>query len=160
MSTYRRILIICHANTSRSVIAETLLVRMLEERALAEHFSVQSGGIAAYARDGALVSLDARFVLRDAGIDAPRKAVSTDLKRNRHLIEEADLILTMTRQQAEMLRRDFPEAADKEIHTLKEFAGLDGDVEDPAGKGEEVFAACGREIARCLDHVVERLERF
>jgi len=154
---YRKILIICHANTSRSVIAEGLLNRMLEERALSNHLSVESGGIAAYARDGALVSMDARLVLRDAGIATPPKRVSTDLKRNRHLIEDADLILAMTREQVQMLRDDFPEADNKEVYTLKEFAGLEGDIEDPAGRDEETYAACRDEIQTCLERVVERL---
>ena len=65
LSSYRRILFICHANTSRSVIAEALLKKMLTERALHDHLNVESGGIASYARDGALVSMDARLVLRD-----------------------------------------------------------------------------------------------
>ena len=102
--TYRKILFICHANTSRSIIAEALLKRMLEERALDDHLTVQSGGMASYARDGALVSMDARLVLRDEGIHIPSDAVSTDLKRNRHLIAAADLILAMTAQQVQMLR--------------------------------------------------------
>jgi len=57
---YRKILFICHANTSRSVIAEALLKKMLTERALQDHLTVMSGGVANYARDGALVSMDAR----------------------------------------------------------------------------------------------------
>lgn len=153
----RRILIICHANTSRSVIAEGLLKKMVEERALSQHLSVESGGIAAYARDGALVSMDARLVLREAGVHTPPKSVSTDLKRNRHLIEEADLILAMTREQVQMLRDDFPEAEGKEIHTLKELAGIDGDIEDPAGRGDDVYKACRDEIQLCLDRAFARL---
>ena len=75
-STYRKILIICHANTSRSVIAEALLVKMLRERAV-EHLTVRStGGVPPYARDGALVSLDARLVLRDDGIHICPRAAS------------------------------------------------------------------------------------
>ena len=84
---------------------------------------MQSGGIAPYARDGALVSLDARLVLRDEGIHLPPDSVATDLKTNRHLIAEADLILAMTDEQIRMLRAAFPEAAGKEIYTLKQFAG-------------------------------------
>ena len=154
---YRKILIICHANTSRSVIAEALLKRMIEERALQAHLTVESGGIASYARDGALVSMDARLVLRDDGIHIPSDAVSTDLKRNRHLIEDADLILAMTDEQVRMLREAFPEAADKEVHTLKEFAGGRGNIEDPVGKGDEVYAACRDEIKACLERAIERL---
>ena len=157
MLTYRRILFICHANTSRSIIAEALLKRMLEERALHDHLTVESGGVASYARDGALVSMDARLVLRDEGIHIPADAVSTDLKRNRHLITEADLILAMTEQQVQMLRDAFPEASGKAVYTLKAFAGGHGDIEDPVGKDEDVYAACRDEIKACLEKAMARL---
>ncbi len=154
---YRNILFICHANTSRSVIAEALLRKMITERALHDHLTVMSGGVASYARDGALVSMDARLVLRDEGIHLPADSVSTDLKRNRHLISDADLILAMTQEQVRMLRDAFPEAAGKEVHTLKEFAGGSGDIEDPVGKGDEVYAACRDEIKACLERAMTRL---
>lgn len=154
---YHNILIVCHANTSRSVIAECLLRRMLDERGLAHVIHVQSGGIAAYARDGALVSLDARLVLRDEGIEIPADSVATDLKRNRNLIEESDLILAMTDQQTKMLADNFPEAAGKEVYTLRTFAGLSGDIDDPAGQSEEVFAARRDEIKDCLALAIGRL---
>jgi len=154
---YRKILIICHANTSRSIIAEAMLKKMLAERTLQEHLTVESGGIASYARDGALVSMDARLVLRDEGIHVPSDAVSTDLKRNRHLITDADLILAMTGEQVRMLRDVFPEAAGKEVYTLKQFAGGHGDIEDPVGQGDEVYAACRDEIKACLERAITRL---
>jgi len=155
--TYRKILFICHANTSRSVIAEALLKKMIAERALAEHLTVQSAGIASYARDGALVSMDARLVLREEGIHVPSDTVSTDLKRNRHLIADADLILAMTGEQVRMLRQAFPEADGKEVYTLKAFAGGRGDIEDPVGGGEDVFVACRDEIKACLSRAIEKL---
>jgi protein-tyrosine-phosphatase len=152
----RTILIVCHANTSRSVIAEALLKKMLADRAV-EYLSVQSGGIAAYARDGALVSLDARLVLRDEGIHLPADSTATDLKNNRHLVAGADLILAMTGEQVRMLRAAFPEAAGKEVYTLGEFAGGGADIEDPAGQDESVFAACRDEIKACLERAIGRL---
>jgi protein arginine phosphatase len=155
--TYRKILFICHANTSRSVIAEALLKKMLAESAAHAHLTVESGGIASYARDGALVSMDARLVLRDEGIHVPSDAVSTDLKRNRHLVADADLILAMTDEQINMLREAFPEAAGKEVYTLKEFAGGHGNIEDPVGQSEDVFAACRDEIKACLEQAMARL---
>lgn len=155
--TYHKILIICHANTSRSIIAEALLKRMLEERALHEHLTVESGGIAAYARDGALVSLDARLVLRDEGIHIPPDSVSTDLKRNRHMVRDADLILAMTDEQVRMLHDAFPESHGKPVFTLKQFAGGRGDIEDPAGRDENFFTACRDEIKACLEKAIGRL---
>ena len=130
---------------------------MLAERGVAHRYRIESGGVAPFARDGALVSLDARLVLRDEGIELPPDSVATDLKRNRHLIDEADLILAMTREQIRILRDGWPEAAGKEIYTLREFAGDAGDIEDPAGRDESVFAACRDEIKVCLERALVRL---
>jgi len=157
MSDYKNILIICHANTSRSVIAESLLKKMLRERSLDDCIRVCSGGVAAYARDGALVSLDAQLVLRDEGIAAPAKPVATDLKKHPDLVAGADLILAMTSEQIGMLRAAFPEAAHKKIYTLTEFAGGEGDIEDPAGRGEDVYAACRDRIKSALEGAIARL---
>jgi protein-tyrosine-phosphatase len=153
----RRILIVCHANTSRSVIAEAVLLRLLASEGVADRFEVRSGGIAPYARDGSLVSLDARFVLRDIGIHVPEGAGATDLKRQRHLIERADLILAMTDEQRRMLARGFPEAAGKPVVLLRELAGESGDIADPAMQGEDVFSRCRDEIVRCLEAGLPRL---
>lgn len=153
----RRILIICHANTSRSIIAEALLKQMLHANGLADRFAVRSGGIAPFARDGALVSLDARLVLRDEGIHVPADSVATDLKNHRDLIRDADLILAMTDEQIRMLHTAFPEAHGKTIHTLRAFAGNPGDIEDPAGRDEAFFANCRDQIKECLVRAVQRL---
>jgi len=151
------ILIVCHANTSRSVMAQALLQRMLESRGAAQRFHVRSGGIAYYARDGALTSLDARLALREHGIELPADSSATDLKTNRHLLDTADLILAMTDEQLRMLRESFPESAGKELCTLRELAGRPGDIEDPAGQDEAVFAACCSEIRACLEESLEAL---
>jgi protein-tyrosine-phosphatase len=154
---YRNILIICHANTSRSIIAEELLKKMLRDHDV--DCIVRSAGVAPYARDGALVSMDARLVLRDEGIHLSGNEVATDLKNKHHLVEEADLILAMTHEQIEILHSIIPAASGKEVYTLKAFAGADGDIEDPAGQDESVFAACRDEIKACLERAVERLVR-
>ena len=153
----RRILIICHANTSRSIIAEAVLLRLLASEGVADRYEVRSGGIAPYARDGSLVSLDARFVLRDIGIHVPEGAGATDLKRQRHLVEAAHVILAMTDEQRRMLAQHFPEAEGKPVVLLRELAGETGDIADPAAQGEDVFRACRDEIVRCLELGLPRL---
>ena len=150
------VLIVCHANTSRSVMAHVLLERMLVARDI-RHIAVRSGGIAIYARDGMIASLDAHFILQENGIHIQRdEFVSTDLKRHRDLIADADLILTMTGEQKTMLDA-YPEAVGKPAFTLKEFAGETGDIDDPAMQGEEAFRARMVEIKRCLEHAFDDL---
>jgi protein-tyrosine-phosphatase len=103
------------------------------------------------------MSLDAHFVLRDAGIDIPRETGATDLKVQRHLVSAADVILVMTEEQRRMLAANFPEAAGKTVLTLRELAGEAGDIEDPATRDESFFRHTRDEIVRCLELGLDRL---
>jgi protein-tyrosine-phosphatase len=154
---FRSILLICAANTARSVMAQHLIARELRQRGLDGEISVYSAGIAPYARDGALVSLDTRMVLRDLGINLGDDATSTDLKRHPELLQDADLVIAMTEQQARDLRERFPVAEGVQVHTLRSFVGEAGDIEDPVEKGDLVFAQCCEEIARLTPLIVDRL---
>lgn len=153
----REVLFVCHANTCRSVMAHVLLEHMLRERQADGRVRVRSGGVGHVARDGMIPSLDARIVLREAGIHLAEDAItSTDLRRHRHLVAEADVILTMTAQQKEVVAA-FPEAAGRTLHTLREFAGEDGDVDDPMQRGEDAYRAARDLIRDCLARSLDRL---
>jgi len=138
-------------------MAQVLLERMLARHGVDSAIRVRSGGIANYARDGMIASLDARLALRDEGIQlGENDFVSTDLRRHRDLLAGADLILTMTVLQKQMLAA-FDEARDRPVFTLREFAGEEGDIDDPATQGPDVFRACRDEIKRCVEKSVPRL---
>jgi protein-tyrosine-phosphatase len=117
---------------------------------------VRSGGIAPYARDSSLVSLDARLLLREDAIEIPSDTTSCDLKRHRHHLADADLIVAMTDEQKRMLAT-FEEASGKDIVTLREAAGESGDIGDPAGRDEDFYRQCRDEIRRCLEKALDRL---
>lgn len=141
-------------------MAQVLLARMLGERGRGGVVEVRSAGIAPWARDGMLPSLDARLMLLEDGIHLAEDAMaSTALARHRDLIAEADLIITMTVRQKEMLA-DYEESRDRPVFTLRELAGEGGDVGDPAGQGEDVFRACRDEIKRCLALAIDPLLRI
>jgi protein-tyrosine phosphatase len=154
---FRSVLLICAANTARSVMAEHIIARELEQRGLASQIRVRSAGIAPYARDGALVSLDTRMVLRDIGIHLADDATSTDLKRHPELLYEADLVIAMTEQQARDLHERFNVPEQLEVHTLRSFAGEVGDIDDPFEQGDLVFTQCREEITRLIPRVMDRL---
>lgn len=128
---------------------------MLAERGR-DDVVVTSGGIAPYARDTSLVSMDARLVLRDDEIHISPDTMACDLKRHRDRLSDADVIVTMTAEQKRMLA-GFPEADGKDVVTLAEAAGEPGDVEDPAGRDEHFYQACRDQIRRCLEKAIDRL---
>jgi protein-tyrosine-phosphatase len=136
-------------------MAHAMLERMLRDRGVAAR--VRSAGIANWARDGMLPSLDARIAMRDLGIvlDEAQNA-SIDLRAHRDLVAAADVIVTMTAQQRDMLE-PIEESRGKRILTLRELAGEAGDIADPAMQGEDVFRSCRDEIRRCLDRALDRL---
>jgi protein-tyrosine phosphatase len=153
----RQVLIICAANTARSIMAEHMLRRELDARGADGAIEIRSAGIAPYARDGALVSLDTRMTLKSIGIDIGEEAASTDLKRHPELLEEADLVIAMTVAQERDLRERFPAAAACPVFTLRTFAGESGDIDDPFEQGHEVFGLCRDEIGRLIPRVADRL---
>ncbi|MBV8054048.1 MAG: hypothetical protein JO071_02270 [Deltaproteobacteria bacterium] len=138
-------------------MAEHIIVRELQQRGLDGEIRVRSAGIAPYARDGALVSLDTRMVLRDIGIYLDDDATSTDLKRHPELLHEADLVIAMTEQQARDLLERFAVPERLQVHTLRSFAGEAGDIDDPFEKGDLVFAQCREEIMRLIPRVIDRI---
>ena len=138
-------------------MAEHILRRELDALGFDHRITITSAGIAPYARDGALVSLDTRMALRDVGIDIGDQATSTDLKRHPEMLAQTDLIIAMTEQQARELVERFPGAAGRPVFTLRSFAGEAGDIDDPYEQGDLVFAECREEIHRLVPMIIERL---
>ena len=152
----RSILFVCDVNTCRSQMAEAIFKKMIKDRHVDTKIEVNSGGIAPHARNGGLVSLDARLSLKEEGIILDDQKSSLDLKTHPEFIARADLLLTMTEQQKEWLG-SYPEARGKELWTLKEFVGGSGNIEDPSGKGDEIYRQGKEEIKRCLALAMERI---
>lgn len=151
------ILIVCHANTCRSVMAQALLELMLAERGLSEQVRVRSAGVSPYARDGMYASLDARLVLKEIGIVLAEDTItSTDLRSHRELLAAAAVVVTMTAEQKHVVAA-LADGDPRPVLTLRELAGESGDVADPVGRDEDTYRACRDEIARCLAKGLDRL---
>jgi len=144
---YKSILIVCSVNTARSPMAEGFLKDFFLKVGL--KVVVSSGGIASNARDGMLISMDAKLAMEEVGIKLSEKSLSIDLKKHPKLIEEVDLILTLTNKHKEEFN-EFFNVDSKGILTIKEFAGEHGDIEDPSMKELIGFRLARDEIINCL----------
>lgn len=138
-------------------MAQALLEKMLAERGLSDAVRVRSGGVGGNARDGMIPSLDARIVLREAGVDLDEDTItSTDLRRHRDLVTGADVILTMTAEQKQLLG-PLAGATRPPVFTLAEFAGDGGDIRDPMGQDEDRYRTTRDEIRHYLERSIDRL---
>ncbi|MFX1504151.1 MAG: hypothetical protein ACFFDH_24540 [Promethearchaeota archaeon] len=144
---YHSILIVCSVNTARSRMAEGFLRDFFTK--LKVDITINSGGISSNARDGMIISMDAKLVMEEVGIKLSDTALSTDLKKHRELVNNADLILTLTNKHKEEIR-DLFNINNKDILTIKEFAGERGDIEDPSMGGATKFGIARDEIIDCL----------
>ncbi len=107
---------VCTGNTCRSPMAERLTAKMLERFDLGDDVQVMSAGLAAL--PGEPASSGACEAMRRDGIDLSNHRAKQLTKK---MVEEADLILTMTASQKRHLLEIYPMSAGK-VFVLKEFA--------------------------------------
>ena len=152
---YSKLLLVCSVSTARSKMAQGFFRDFFIRNEM--DVSVSSGGIASNARDGMLISLDAKLVMKEIGIKLSDIEVSIDLKKRPELIRQADLILTLTeKHKKEVL--EYNNSRENKVQTLREFAGESGDIEDPSMKGVDGFRKSRNEINHCIFKGLKRFE--
>jgi len=147
----KNVLLVCTGNICRSPLAEALLERALQDRAIAE-VTVTSAGTGAW--DGAPASEGAYLVGLERGLDLSghRARLLT-----RELVEQADLILTMARHHR---ARVDELGGEGRVFVLGEYAGREGneaEVSDPFGGDLDVYRDTCAELEALVAAVVERL---
>ena len=143
-----KVLFVCTGNTCRSPMAEGILRHMAENQGL--DIEVKSAGIAVYNNDFAA----------DNSIDV-MKAINIDISHHRSrqadkdLIEESDLILTMSQGHKDAILSSLPRAR---VFNLLEYAyGVDGDVSDPFGGSLDEYEEIRDEIYEAILRLVDKL---
>lgn len=145
-----KILYVCSGNTCRSPMAEGLTELMAQQRGL--DITVSSAGVAASVGCGA--SYGAVCAVETAGGDI---SGHTAQQVNADILNDADLILTMTEGHRAYITRYYPKTADK-VFSLAEYAGLNGDVQDPFGGDSREYIACAVRIAELIGKVLDKIK--
>lgn len=145
-----KILFVCNANIVRSFMAERIL-RCRLQRLGVGNMEVSSAGL--LAMEGAPADETARKILRENGIDDESHQSRL---LSEALLEDADLIVPMERQQLRKIGDQYPETAQK-LRVLKSFLpdyrqeSGDGDVKDPYRHSIFDYRLCFAELSLAME---------
>lgn len=138
------LLFVCSGNTCRSPMAEALWNR------LQGPLRAQSAGVAAV--EGLPAAAEAVRAVAPWGADLSRHR-----SRPLEAVEGTPLwVLTMTRAQAEAVRRRRPEWADR-VRLLTEMVGEDREVADPIGQGQAAYDILATQLVGWLERLRAQL---
>lgn len=147
----RSVLFVCTGNTCRSPMAEAVAMSILSEvPALAVTTRVQSAGVAASV--GQTATQEAAQALVETGIRGqaghPPLLGFRSRQLSRAMVDQADVVYTMTRGHAQAVIAKYPFAADRVV--VLDPGGVD--IQDPIGGPLDLY----KQTARRLVDVVRR----
>lgn len=140
------ILFVCTGNTCRSPMAASLMNKIAQDEGL--DIRIESAGI--FAEEGSPASTEAIVTMKKYDIDLLGHHAQ---QINSELIEKSDIILTMTQGQ-KML---FGDVSANKVYTVCEYAGVEGDIDDPFGGDVEEYEEVAQMLYLALQAIAEKL---
>ena len=149
------ILFVCTGNSCRSVMAEGLFKKLVEDNGVTSKFHVHSAGVAAM--DGYPSSGETVKALKALGVDMSghRSRGITGA-----MVRSADKIFVMENMHRQAILENWPEAAEK-THLLTEYStkasqrGNGIDIPDPIRMSELFYRNVLQVIQDCIVHIGE-----
>lgn len=143
-----KILFVCTGNTCRSCMAEAIFNSMCNIQGI-EAFSAGTSVI-----PGSKTSLNSALVVKER----LNKDISNRqaVQLTPFLVDDCDLVLTMTSLLSDMLR-DYMEKNANKIYSLSEYAEVKGDITDPYGRNIEVYRQTYEDIEKRLKVFIKKL---
>nr|MBC7245082.1 low molecular weight protein arginine phosphatase [Chloroflexota bacterium] len=145
MSAKKTVLFVCTGNVCRSPMAAGFFYDKLVQERMDGCVRVRSAGI--WALEGQPASAYALQVMGEHGLDI-------SAHRGRNLtqadVDEADIILVMTKRHAEIINRDFANSVGK-VRLLSEMAGEPYDIQDPYGGSLLEYRRTAAELADLIE---------
>lgn len=149
-----RILCVCTGNTCRSPLAEGILKKMLKGKNI-DYIQVNSAGTNSWG--GCPASLFALEVGKSSGIDLK---THTTQNLSKEMLEEADLIFTMSQNHLDHIRKLSEESINKSF-LLKAFPRRSEDesfwIKDPIGGTRDDYRECLSDLKESIERIFPEL---
>lgn len=139
------ILMVCTGNICRSPMAAALLNAQARAVGDEETYRIESAGT--WGVNGQPASSNAQLTMQKRGLSLDGHSARTVTPE---LLQQADLILVMTRSHRDALATEFP-GTRRKLHLMSELSGLEYDISDPYGHSLQTYETCAADLATLIE---------